>query len=424
MDIKGNELNLSFIFVFMKSFIRSIGLFEIAILMNAAAIVFMQLFPFALLLLVIAWLRECWILKDKGSLIPTRFFFFALIPFGLTVFGLIYTTNFKQGLGDLGRMLPYLIFPVTLFAMEGNRRKKIESKVIAVFISGLIFRFLIDLYSATIRYLNGGNISDFFYAYLDHDTNIFSVLTLIGILLLLDWRVIGSNVISLKKLIGYYIVLCFLTVGLLLLQSRIVIVCFYLALALSFLYYWNRKNKIDFILIASFCSILLAFPVFQGRFQVVTKETNQLGKKEETLNQKDTLSMNCMSSTSLRLNAVKTSVLIIQNHPVFGVGTGDWRDEMVSYYNQQKMPCNAKEHTAPHNQYLRIGVKNGFLGMLVYFLFIFILLKKLVKFKRVGQLPFLIALILCGFGYDILDVGSSAPVFAFFSTWLFFTKET
>jgi glycosyltransferase involved in cell wall biosynthesis len=43
----------------MKSFIPSIGLSEIAILINAAAIVFMQLFPFAFLLLVIAWLRDC-----------------------------------------------------------------------------------------------------------------------------------------------------------------------------------------------------------------------------------------------------------------------------------------------------------------------------------------------------------------------------
>ena len=407
----------------MKSFIRSIGLLEIAILINAAAIVFMHLFPFALLLLVIAWLRECWIRKYKGSLIPTRIFFFALIPFGLTVFGLIYTTNFKQGLGDLGRMLPYLIFPVTLFAMEGNRRKKIESKVIAVFISGVIFRFLIDLYAATIRYLNGGNISDFFYAYLDHDTNIFSVLTLIGILLLLDWRVNGSNVISLKKLIGYYTVLCFLTVGLLLLQNRIVIVCYYLALAASFHYYWNRKNKFDVLLVGAFCSLLLLFPVFQGRFQVVSKETIQLGKKDMSVTRKDTLSMNCMSSTSLRLNAVKTSVLILKQHPILGVGTGDWRDEMFSIYNQEKMPCNAKEHTAPHNQYLRIGVKNGFFGILIYFFFLFILLKKLVKYNRMGQFPFFLSLVLCGFGYDILDVGSSAPVFAFFSTWLFFTKD-
>jgi O-antigen ligase len=407
----------------MKSFIRSIGLLEIAILINAAAIVFMHLFPFALLVLVIAWLRECWIRKEKGSLIPTRNFYYALIPFGLTLFGLVYTSNFKQGMGDLGRMMPYFIFPITLFSMEKNRFKIIEPKVIAFFVSGLVLRFLMDLYASTIRFLNGGNINDFFYAYLDSDTNIFSVLTLLGILLVIDCRINRNAILSRTKLLGYFSVIFFLTVGLLLLQSRIVIVCFYLALAASFLYYWNRNNKFDVLLVGAFCSLLLLFPVFQGRFQVVSKETIQLGKKDMSVTRKDTLSMNCMSSTSLRLNAVKTSVLILKQHPILGVGTGDWRDEMFSIYNQEKMPCNAKEHTAPHNQYLRIGVKNGFFGILIYFFFIFILLKKLVKYNRMGQFPFFLSLVLCGFGYDILDVGSSAPVFAFFSTWLFFTKD-
>jgi hypothetical protein len=42
---------------------------------------------------------------------------------------------------------------------------------------------------------------------------------------------------------------------------------------------------------------------------------------------------------------------------------------------------------------------------------------------RFGQIPFLLTLIFCGFGYDLIDVGSSAPVFAFFSTWLFFNEK-
>ena len=409
----------------MKSFIRSIGLVEIAILLNAASIVFMHVFPFTLLLLVVASIREWWMEKDKKQYAFHKDVGYALIPFALTFVGLIYTTNFKQGMGDLGRMLPYLVFPLTLYSTSKNRWKLIQGWVIAFFVSGLVLRFGIDLYKACFRYLKSDNISDFFYAYLDSDTNIFSVLTLLGIILLLDWRNKRDALDAKMKLVLYYGVLFFLSLGLLLLQSRIVIVCLYAALALQFFYYWKRKNKIDFVIIGAFTSFLLLFPVFQGRFHVVAKETNQLGKNEiMNSSAKDTLSMSCMSSTSLRLNAVKTSILIVQDHPFFGVGTGDWRDEMVTKYTTQNMPCNAKEQTAPHNQYLRIGVKNGFVGILVYFLFIFILIKKLVNEQRVGQLPFLLTLVMCGFGYDILDVGSSAPVFAFFSTWLFFTKET
>lgn len=408
----------------MKNFFRSLGLFEIAILFNATGIVFIKLFPYTLLFLVITWLRQLWISQDKSSFIPTTRFYFASIPFLLTIFGLLYTTNFTQGFGDVGRMLPYFLFPLTLFSMSKIRWQAIQSKVLYFFIVGLVIRFAIDLYFATGRFLQQGNIGDYFYAYLDSDTNVFSVLTLFGILLLVDWRLNIIRALSYKRLFVYYGVLIFLTIGLLLLQSRIVIVCFYVALALLFLFCWRRKHKWDFVFIGALCSLLLTFPVFQGRFNVVAKETSQMNKEELSQNKVDTLSMNCMSSTSLRLNAVKASVLILQDHPFFGVGSGDWRDEMVAKYTSQNMPCNAKEQTAPHNQYLRTGVKNGFIGILIFFFYIYILLKSQAKMKRFGQMPFLITLVLCGFGYDILDVGSSIPVFAFFSSWLFFTKET
>lgn len=408
----------------MKNFFRSLGLFEIAILFNATGIVFIKLFPYTLLFLVITWLRELWLSNEKSSFIPSRSFYFASIPFLLTAFGLIYTTNFTQGFGDLGRMLPYFLYPLTFFSLSKIRWQVIQSKVLYFFIFGLVVRFAIDLYLATGRFWQQGNVSDYFYAYLDSDTNVFSVLTLFGILIAVDWRLNRIRSLSRKMLFVYYSLLIFLTIGLLLLQSRIVIVCFYFAIALLFLFCWRRKNKWDFLFIAVFCSLLLAFPIFQGRFHVVAKETRQLDKENSSINKVDTLSMNCMSSTSLRLNAVKASVLILQDHPFFGVGSGDWRDEMVNKYTSQNMPCNAKEQTAPHNQYLRIGVKSGFIGILIFFLYIYILLKNQAKTKRFGQMPFLITLVLCGFGYDILDVGSSIPVFAFFSSWLFFTKET
>jgi hypothetical protein len=84
------------------------------------------------------------------------------------------------------------------------------------------------------------------------------------------------------------------------------------------------------------------------------------------------------------------------------------------------MPCNAHEKTAPHNQYMRNLLKYGFIGLLIYLGYIFYFFRVFRVQPRYGQLPFLITLIFCGLGYDLLDVGSSAPIFAFFSTWLFF----
>jgi O-antigen ligase len=129
-----------------------------------------------------------------------------------------------------------------------------------------------------------------------------------------------------------------------------------------------------------------------------------------------------MSSTQLRYNSLKASWEIIKRNPIIGVGTGDWQDELVKEYQKTEMPCNAFEKTAPHNQYLRTSLKFGFLGLAIYLFYLFRLFRIQRKERAFGQLSFLITVIFCGLGYDLLDVGSSAPFIAFFSTWLFFNR--
>jgi O-antigen ligase len=131
-----------------------------------------------------------------------------------------------------------------------------------------------------------------------------------------------------------------------------------------------------------------------------------------------------MSSTELRYNSLKASWKIVKRNPIFGVGTGDWRDELMKEYIHSNMPCNAHEQTAPHNQYMRTLLKYGFIGLIIYLVYLFLLFKISRNRYRFGQIPFLLTLVLCGLGYDLMDVGSSAPVFAFFSTWLFLDKRT
>jgi O-antigen ligase len=188
---------------------------------------------------------------------------------------------------------------------------------------------------------------------------------------------------------------------------------------------WKKNRKWSILITAVFSGLLMLIPSFQGRFQVVAAESQKINTTIE-VSASDTIpieNLPCMSSTQLRYNSLKTSWKIAKKNPIFGVGTGDWRDELVKEYIDSDMPCNAHEKTAPHNQYMRTLLKYGFVGLLIYFGYIFQLFKVYRKRFRFGQLPFLITLIFCGLGYDLIDVGSSAPFFAFFSTWLFFEDD-
>ncbi len=412
----------------LKNKFTSLGPIDIAIVVNAIGMNFMKFVPFGLIILVFASLYEFFITKTASLHLKNRYFkksFIILtIPFSLSILGLIFTSNFGKAFEDIGRLLPFIVFPILLLSVFGDRKEKLKKLVLLGFVIGLLIRFAIDFYESSQGYLYDYNIQIFFYSYLDADTNILAIITMFGVLYLLDYLT-TKTVFSVKQNITFHGLILFLSLCVLLLQSRIVILFFFAALGVLFLYNWNKKQKWSILLTAVFSGLLMLVPAFQGRFQVVAAESENIAKvSNESINDSIPIeSLPCMSSTQLRLNSLKTSWEIIKQNPVFGVGTGDWRDEMVKEYVASDMPCNAHEQTAPHNQYMRTLVKYGFVGLVIYVFYIFQLFKVYRKQLRYGQLPFLITLIFCGLGYDLLDVGSSAPIFAFFSTWLFFEDD-
>lgn len=412
----------------LKTKISSFRILDFAILINAIGLNFMNFVPFGLIILALAWLYESFVVKtaklDFKSGAFKKSFLVLTIPFSLAVLGMIHTSNFSKGFEDLGRLLPFLAFPILLLSLPKERKKNLLTSVLFGFVFGLFIRFGLDFYESAIGYSYDHNIQIFFYSYLDSDTNILSILTLFVVLYLLDFSQTKPN-LSTKKNVLVHAVILFLSLCILLLQSRIVILFFFVSLGILFLIYWKNKRKWSIFLTGALCSLLMLIPVFQGRFQVVAAESEKLNYKD-TITVSETLpieSLPCMSSTELRFNSLKTSWKIFMKHPIFGVGTGDWLDELVKEYITSDMPCNAHEQTAPHNQYLRMLLKYGIIGFVIYLLYIYKLFRFIKSNRRFGQIPFLLTLIFCGLGYDLLDVGSSAPVFAFFSTWLFFDEK-
>ena len=412
----------------MKNKLLSFRAIDFALLINAIGLNFMKFVPFGLLLLATAWIYEVLITKTiqsnfKSSAFKKSFLVLS-IPFSMAILGLTNTSNFPKGFEDLGRLLPFLIFPLLLLSLPIERKKKLSSIVLFGFIFGLFIRFGLDFYESAIGYMYDYNIQIFFYTYLDSDTNILAIITLFGVLYLLDF-LLSKKEISIQKSILLHVIILFLSFCILLLQSRIVILFFFASVGVLFLLNWKNKRKWSIFSVGVFCSLIMLIPVFQGRFQVVSAEREKLNSTEIVV-VNDSIpveSLPCMSSTELRFNSLKSSWKIFIKNPLIGVGTGDWRDELVKEYIASDLPCNAHEQTAPHNQYLRTLLKYGIFGFIIYLFYIFKLVQLSKLNYRFGQTPFLLTLIFCGFGYDLLDVGSSAPVFAFFSTWLFFDEQ-
>lgn len=397
---------------------------DFAIVINVIGLNFMKFVPIGLILLSLAFIYEFFFAKSTSFDFKTQYskrsFFVLSIPFFLAVIGLIYTTNYSKAFEDIGRLMPFVIYPFLLLCISGTRKESLNKFVLFGFVIGLVIRFFLDFYESIEGYLYDYNIQIFFYSYLDSDTNILAIITMFGVLYLLDFLNITTPKSQQQKFVLQGLVL-FLSMCVLLLQSRIVILFFFAGLGLLFIRHWKNKRKWNIVFTAFFSGMLMLIPAFQGRFQVISTESQTITTTELTHSSVIPIeNLPCMSSTQLRFNSLKATWEIIKKNPVLGVGTGDWQDELVKEYNTADMPCNAHEKTAPHNQYMRNLLKYGFIGLLIYLGYIFYFFRVFRVQPRYGQLPFLITLIFCGLGYDLLDVGSSAPLFAFFSTWLFF----
>ncbi|GEM_PF-2737308 len=125
------------------------------------------------------------------------------------------------------------------------------------------------------------------------------------------------------------------------------------------------------------------------------------------------------TSEKYRLNALLTSISLIQQRPWLGYGTGDWRDALTVEYYKRKLKQNFIEQTAPHNQYFRTWLRHGIFGFLAFLAYLFWLVKGTVNHSMTGRYAFVLCIVLSAVGYDIFDVGGSIPFIAYFSCLFF-----
>lgn len=402
--------------------IKNATFFEKALLLNALLISYLKLVPIALTILIVSIIVGFY-KKEQKITFKKSYFYILSLPFFISIIGFANTTNIPKAFEDLSRLLPYLIYPLCLMFFHVSKniiRLSIFSYVLSLFLyfsSSLLisfFNFLIDY-----------DLTNFFYSKFVEDTNSFSVFNMFVVLFLTDYY-FKFNLTKKTKLLFWSIFLFFIVVQLLL-QSRISIAITFLSILVIFIVNFRRVRRWELLLVFPFAFMLLMLPQFQGRFKAGVEETKLIQNKTgssldgESITQVEQL--NCESSTSLRYNAILTSFELFKENSWFGVGSGDWRDALERKYVEKERFCNAKEITAPHNQFLRILLKFGLFGaifFLGYFIWFFI---EVFKYGGIGMLAFILTLFLSCLGYDVMDGGVSAPFVAYFSTLLFYKQS-
>jgi len=95
-------------------------------------------------------------------------------------------------------------------------------------------------------------------------------------------------------------------------------------------------------------------------------------------------------SFSQRIEFAKAAITIIRKHPLFGVGTGRWKQEFATAFKENNSKLDESLYASSHNQYLNYMVKFGIVG---FILIMFLLVYPVVKSKRYLDPLFMIFLI-------------------------------
>jgi O-antigen ligase len=335
-----------------------------------------------------------------------------LLFYGCHILGLFYSNNMQYGFKDLEYKLSFLVFPILLINVSAIINR---TYIYFAFILGCITSTSICLVIAFKNYLSDPVSTHFFYTkfcLFMHPTY-FGMYCNAAILMLIS----GHSQIKSKAIFMFLV--CAGVVTLVLIASRMAsIVTVVTLIACAYHYVLKKENKIwHSIMIA-----LMLAVVFQLYATNYFNRYTELQSTIATQSVVNPVTQHTSSSDSrLLLWQYATQVWSANvSNFVFGVGTGDIKDELQHMYIKHNFNRAIEEHYNPHNQYLHTAVALGCVGLsmlLLIFIYGF-------TYGNLLGIYFLFIVALNALTESVLEVQSGIIFFCFFCSLIFTTPKT
>jgi O-antigen ligase len=137
----------------------------------------------------------------------------------------------------------------------------------------------------------------------------------------------------------------------------------------------------------------------------------------------DTIAQEAPNSTNIRFHLWKNAVQLISRNPLFGVGTGDIKEELVNIYTENNYAYGIRERISPHNQFLHTGVILGITGMVLLAIYFFYPLCFSFKEKDWLYFFFLTIILLNAMTESILEREAGILFFTAFNTCFYLQQR-
>lgn len=150
---------------------------------------------------------------------------------------------------------------------------------------------------------------------------------------------------------------------------------------------WLLNYTIAIVIIAGI-GILAVVTDKEGKLSSSIKERmgSIIGYTQKTENA-DSMAINVASNASERFKIWKKTVLLIKDHPLLGVGNGNWKLKIPEYGTEGTAWESGKVvPDRPHNVYLQVTAETGITGAIFYFgMWVLIAICGLLSLKKGGD---------------------------------------
>ena len=350
-----------------------------------------------------------------------KFIFYSIIGFYLIhLIGLVYSTNLSFGFLDIQIKLAIFLFPILLLYNDQFKNDCLN-KILLFFISGSYVACVLNLL-----------ISSFYYIFIDQDKihftpekiSHFQHIGYFSIYLNFAW--FTSYYLLLKNKYSKFIqfmlasTLPFFAFFILLTGSKNGIILLVI-LGILFTIYAAIKTKKIRLGISIFVSLIIGLLfILTGKSVINTR----IERAIQSTTSYDHLDKTSVESTAARLMAWDAALDLIKENLIFGVGTGDIKDELMLQYKQKGYTGILEEKLNPHNQYLQTFGALGIVGFLFIVTMYLSLFVYSIKQKSILLFAFSLIVIISSMTESILERQAGVLFFGLFSALFSATKKS
>ncbi len=316
----------------------------------------------AIILLGINWLLSgCIYFNFKSFLSPLPILFFSF--YALHLIGLIYTSNWAEGMQRVETKLPLLIFPLILFSFPIKNKEGILS-ILKSYVIGCLIASVYCFVNGLLKYLETGenwmtykNLGSF----LGFHPTYFSMYLSFAFFIVLFFLLENIKTHLTKYKVGSGILASWFFVVIILLSSRMTILATVSISGISFLTWMYFQQKLWRGIGISLLAIALLF--------FAIKNIPSVGRRtQHAINSAVDKNSNKINSAP-RINLWIAAATVIKENPVIGTGTGDMQDELIKIYKDRNYERALQDNFNPHSQYLQTTATLGIIGgvlLLIY----------------------------------------------------------